>query len=189
MPRKSHGIRARYDQAALDEAVRNVNFRKMSLTEAAICFKIPTSTIHRHVKGKVEQGTKAGRRQYSCDAFEQAVRMVNDGKMSLGKASIHFNVPKSTLQWHVKSKAKPGPNAEAGQADRTTNPKTSIREETDGMERLHASHRRHPELSIPHYPTAHAQISTSTPTAAPECGNPQNRDVIAEKCEPGHERQ
>ena len=61
MPPKSTRIHRQYQQSALENAVRIVNGGKMSLTKAAVHFKVPKTTLHDHVTGKIKPRAKLGR--------------------------------------------------------------------------------------------------------------------------------
>lgn len=109
-PRRKY--RNNYSEAQLDTAVLKVRSEEMSLTQAAMYFGIPRSTIQSRVdisractivKKRREKSTnivlsKNKRYPYLEEELDAAVLKVRNQEMGLTKAAKLFGIPVSTVQ-------------------------------------------------------------------------------------------
>ena len=58
----------------MDLAVREIAEGNMTVRKAAVTYGIPKSTLHDHVKGKVQLGAGVGAQRYLTDEEEEVVR-------------------------------------------------------------------------------------------------------------------
>ena len=69
----------------MDLAVREIAEGNMTVRKAAVTYGIPKSTLHDHVKGKVQLGAGVGAQRYLTDEEEEVVRWLEGCAKSISE--------------------------------------------------------------------------------------------------------